>query len=95
MHLLDDFKNYSHAAFLLSTTINSNYNNAHQSTTSLIQERGLGKKWDSIADNFVRSAFNASIIEIWTRLKQNGYLVKLDDIITSLSYQDLISKKEK
>lgn len=74
------------------------YNNDSNVQTNITNNTGLfsfGKRWDTKADNFVMRAFQASILEMWTRLKQDGYSIEIDEVMASLTYQRLISNNKK
>lgn len=40
-------------------------------------------------------AFHASILEMWTRMKQDYYSIEIDEVMASLIYQGLISNNKK
>lgn len=74
------------------------YNNDSNVQTNITNNTGLcsfGKRWNTKVDNFVMKAFHASILEMWTRLKQDCYSIEIDEVMASLTYQGLISNNKK
>lgn len=73
------------------------YSNGSNIQTNITNNSGfcsIGKGWDSQADKFVMKSFLKYIVEIWARLKQDGYYIETDDVLASFYYQGLLPKKK-